>query len=117
MRFAVTTWGRRDEAGKRAAQADQRGAHVVVGIEREDGRELRRLFLGDQGAEQRFLAVEIDVERALRDARLLGEVAHAGGIEAARQKHAAGSFQNLTALARILSCPGASRRGVRLSFW
>ena len=42
----------------------------------------RALALVDQRGEERLLAVEVDVERALRHLRLAGDLAHAGGIEA-----------------------------------
>ena len=41
----------------------------------------------DQRDEQMLLVLEIDIERALRDARRGGDVAHAGGVEAARREH------------------------------
>ena len=58
-------------------------------------------LLLDDGLEQLLLALEVDVERALGDAGLAGDVAHAGGIEALRQEHAARAVDDLAPLARL----------------
>ena len=63
-----------------------------------------------------FLAVEVDVERALRDAGDPRDLVHAGGVEAVRQEHLARAIEDLTPLGAVLardavSASAASLRG------
>ena len=62
----------------------------------------RGFFAVDQPLEQVFLVLEIDVERALRDAGLGGDLVHAGRLEAEAHEAALGAIQNLRALDWIL---------------
>ena len=58
--------------------------------------ELGAVALGDAG-DQRFLAVEVDVERAGADARLLADVVHGGAVEAGAGKAALGRIEDVLA--------------------
>src|SRR6185436_7060377 len=75
-------------------------------IEGENRVRLTDFLFPHQFGEEDFLAVEIDVERALRDAGGAGYVAHAGGIEALRQEQLAGAIEDLLSLARVLTGAG-----------
>src|SRR5205814_1361515 len=66
-------------------------------------------FFGDR-LEQLFLALEVDVERALRDAGLAGDVAHAGGVEPLRQEHRARALDDLAALEGVGRDRGRAER-------
>ena len=68
---------------------------AIVAIEVEHAFGLVRASCLHDGAEQLILVLEIDVERALGDAGRLGDIAHAGGIEAARHEHRAGALDDL----------------------
>ena len=72
----------------RPAPAAPRRKSGAVGERIEPLGELGPVALGDAG-DQRFLAVEIDVERAGADARLLADVVHGGAVEAGAGKAAA----------------------------
>ena len=61
--------------------------------------ELGAVALADAG-DQRFLAVEIDVERAGADARLLADVVHGGAMEAGAGKAALGGIEDVLAARR-----------------
>ena len=84
---------------------------MVVGVEIENAFGLRVAFLLDDGLEQIFLVLEIDIERALGDAGRAGNVVHARGIEALGQKHGARAVDDLTPLGAFIV-----RRGGRHPF-
>ena len=86
---------------------------VVVCVEREDLLGLRAALLLDDGLEQLLLALEIDVERALGDAGLARDLAHAGGIEALGQEHRPRALDDLAPLGAVLA-DGASTGGRRV---
>ncbi len=67
-------------------------------------------FALDQCGEKVFLVLEIDVDRAFRDAGLAGDVVHAGGVEAHAHEDALGPVDDLLAFGRILArCPAAGQ--------
>ena len=75
------------EAGVGDAEVGQYGGNVVVVcVEREDLLCLRAALVLDDGLKQLLLALEIDVERALRHAGLARDRVHAGGVEALGQE-------------------------------
>jgi hypothetical protein len=75
---------------------------MVVGIEIEKPFRLQLALLLDDGFEQLLLVFEIHIERALGDAGGAGNVVHAGGVEALRQKDCAGALDDLAPLGAIL---------------
>ena len=79
--------GPAQEPDKGVAQPRQHRFDVVIArVERKHLLGLRLAFLLDDCLEQRFLAVEIDVERALGDAGLPRDLAHACAVEALPQE-------------------------------
>ena len=54
-----------------------------------------------ESGDQRFLAVEVDVERTRRDGRLAADVLHGRGVKAAARKAVLGRVQDMLA-ARVL---------------
>ena len=87
----------------------QRGRDVAFGIEIESHLALVEHLLLDNGLEQPVLVGEIDVQRALGDARGAGDLAHAGAIKAQVHEHLARAVENLTALRGVLIADEAKR--------
>jgi hypothetical protein len=91
--------------------AEQDGLDVVVvGVEVEHALGLHGAFAAHDGGEQFVLVLEVDVERALRDAAGLGDVRHAGRVEAARKEHGARALDDLAPLGAVVL--GSRGRGV-----
>ncbi|MNY36336.1 hypothetical protein D3C86_1708180 [compost metagenome] len=73
----------------------------------------------DERNEQIFLVGEVDIDRALGNARFPGDVVHAGGVEALALEHAPGAGQNLVAFGRVFArrkTPGGVSRTTRFRF-
>ncbi len=73
----------------------------------------------DQRGEQVLLVGEIDIDRALGNARLARDVVHAGGIESIALEHTPGTCQNLLAFGRVFArrkTPGGIARTARFRF-
>jgi len=95
--------GRHRKPGKGQAEVRQDAFDVViVGIESEDLRGLGVAFLPDNGFEQLFLVLEIDVERAFRHPGHPGDLTHAGGVKASRHEDLPGALDDLAPLGAIL---------------
>lgn len=85
-----------------AAETREDAAHVrIVRVEAEQHLGEAALLGQGQGLEQGLLAVEVDVERALRDARRLGDLAHARAVEPRRPEDRPRPVENLAALLGI----------------
>ena len=63
---------------------------------------LRPLVQPDKRLEQGFLAVEIDVKRALGHAGHARDLVHAGGVEAARKEDGPRAVEDLPAFAAVI---------------
>src|SRR5690349_352071 len=89
---------------------------VVVVVERHDRPQIGALFLGNEVEEEPLLALEIDVERSLGDARHLGDVVHAGSIEAFSQEDLARALEDLVVLLDVLPRRQVEWRGPNLIY-
>lgn len=102
----------RQELDEAAPGAREHGGDVVVGgIEREHTLRLGRARLVGDRLEQLLLAVEVDIERALRDPRRAGDLPHAGAVEPLGQEHLAGAVHDLA----LFGAVGPLGRGRRLA--
>ena len=83
---------------------------VVVGaVEREDLLGLRAAHCSStMASNSSLLALEIDVERALGDAGLAGDVVHAGGVEALGQEQRPRALDDLAPLGAVLARSSAA---------
>ena len=84
---------------KAPAQPAQDLARVgIVDIEAEERLGQAGALVADQALEQGLLAGEVAVERALRHARRLGDLAHAGAVEPRAEEHPPSSVKDLAPL-------------------
>ena len=86
---------------------------MIVGVECKHLLGLGVAFLLDDRLEQRFLAVEIDIERAFGDAGLPCDLAHTCAVEALRQEDLARPFHDLPPLGAILPLRGGCKVSAR----
>ena len=95
-------------------QPHQHGGHVRIGlVEAEQVLGQPLLLFDGQRLEQGLLAVEVDVERSLRDAGRLGDLAHAGPVEAGRHEDLARALQDLAALLALARLCALQHRRTR----
>src|SRR5262249_47356489 len=92
-----------DEIYIREAQSPEHALDVmIVVIELENLLGMRAALLADDRLKQLLLALEIDIERALRHARCAGDLSHTGRIETLRQEHTARALDDLTPLGAVI---------------
>src|SRR5262249_52543146 len=75
---------------------------VIVRIESKQTLRLHFAALLGNDCEQFFLALEVNVEGALRDSRLAGNLTHARRVDALRQKDGSRAIDNLASLGSLL---------------
>jgi hypothetical protein len=74
-------------------------------------------FVLDHGFEQPALVGEVDVKRALGDARRTRNLVHAGPIKAQIHEHLSRAVQNLPALRTIFLAKGMNRVWCGCNHW
>ena len=75
---------------------------MVIGVEVKRALGVDQALLVDDRLEQLLFVLEIDVERALRDACGACDVAHAGGVKAVLQEDRPRALDDLTPLGVVV---------------